>query len=82
MLKKYKFIHNLLISIPVICFLFFWDLKYDYFQVKFFFLCLIILLFHKSYQNKIYSYNFFSTFLFLFLFIIFCLLINLFFDRV
>ena len=81
MLKKNKLTHNLLISIPVICFLFFWDIKYGYFHIKFLFLTLIFLLFQKSYQKKMYSYNFLKIFLFLFLFITFHLLINLVFDN-
>jgi hypothetical protein len=81
MLKKNNLKHNLLISIPVICFLFFWDIKYGYYNVKFFFLTLTILLFEKSYQKKIYSYNFLKIFLFFFLFITFHLLINLFLDN-
>jgi hypothetical protein len=81
MLKKNNLKHNLLISIPVICFLFFWDIKYGYYNVKFFFLTLTILLFEKSYQKKIYSYNFLKIFLFFFLFITFHLLINLYLDN-
>jgi hypothetical protein len=81
MLKKDKLTHNLLISIPVICLLFLWDIKYGYFHIKFFFLTLIFLLFQKSYQKKFYSYNFLKIFLFLFLFIALHLLINLFIDN-
>jgi hypothetical protein len=80
MLKKNKLIYNLLISIPVICFLFFWDIKYGYFYIKFFFLTLIILLFEKVHQKKIYTHNFLKIFLILFLFITSHLLINLFLD--
>ena len=67
MLKKNKLIHNLLISIPVICFLFLWDIKYEYIQIRFFFLTLIILLFFKkSYQRNDINPNFLKASLFLF----------------
>jgi hypothetical protein len=82
MLKKNKLIHNLLISIPVICFLFLWDIKYGYIQIRFFFLTLIILLFlKKSYQTNDINSNFLKTSLFLFFFIFFHLIINLFIDN-
>lgn len=82
MLKKNNLIHNFLISIPVICFLFLWDIKYGYFQIKFFFLTLIILLLlNKNYKKKYINSNFLKPFLFLFFFITFHFLINLFIDN-
>ena len=79
--KELKF-KNILLIFLVLCFIFLFDLKYEYFQFRYFILILLIpCIFYIFSDIKNKNYNFLASFLFLNLFILFHSGLNLFLEK-